>query len=238
MLKPLLFSCLSLVFLGFNEKKVNCQKKIYQLDKSYLKKSRVLGVFDLNLEHTVYNSNIQNIRDAFRGNANVPNVLQIKVKINEASCLLYLNAAFESRACIPAPNASLYVIGFKGGDGRDYLFNIEPFPNPELKGVNSVSLPVDGSYRSLGHASSLPIINKAELETLVRTISNFKGTIISSALSSALTKIIIITCEASRFKSVETDVYNMLRTSTPFDASTRYDMIKRWNTTLLGDNNF
>ncbi|QYS86688.1 hypothetical protein JJC03_01075 [Flavobacterium oreochromis] len=238
MLKTLLLVCLPFVFSNIIEKKEISRKKIYQIDRSDVKKTRVLGVFDLNLEPTAYSSNIQSIRDAFRGNANIANVLKVNIKINEATCLLYLNAAFESRACIPAPNASLYVVGFKGGDGKDYLFNIEPFPNIELKGLNSVTLSVDGSYRSLGCASSLPIINKAELETLVRTISGFKGAVVSSALSSALTKIIIMTCEASRFKSVETDVYNMLRSSTPFDASTRYDMIKRWNTTLLGDNNF
>ncbi|MFK6999688.1 ribosome-inactivating family protein [Flavobacterium oreochromis] len=238
MLKTLLLVCLPFVFSNIIEKKEISRKKIYQIDRSDVKKTRVLGVFDLNLEPTAYSSNIQSIRDAFRGNANIANVLKVNIKINEATCLLYLNAAFESRACIPAPNASLYVVGFKGGDGKDYLFNIEPFPNIELKGLNSVTLSVDGSYRSLGYASSLPIINKAELETLVRTISGFKGAVVSSALSSALTKIIIMTCEASRFKSVETDVYNMLRSSTPFDASTRYDMIKRWNTTLLGDNNF
>ncbi|OWP76460.1 ribosome-inactivating family protein [Flavobacterium oreochromis] len=238
MLKTLLLVCLPFVFSNIIEKKEISRKKIYQIDRSDVKKTRVLGVFDLNLEPTAYSSNIQSIRDAFRENANIANVLKVNIKINEATCLLYLNAAFESRACIPAPNASLYVVGFKGGDGKDYLFNIEPFPNIELKGLNSVTLSVDGSYRSLGYASSLPIINKAELETLVRTISGFKGAVVSSALSSALTKIIIMTCEASRFKSVETDVYNMLRSSTPFDASTRYDMIKRWNTTLLGDNNF
>ncbi|MEC4004337.1 ribosome-inactivating family protein [Flavobacterium sp. SUN052] len=165
----------------------------------------------------VYLSNLKTIIDYIKKNGNKPTCHTISISHPKGiEIQLYMNFALEQNSDCPPKYASLNILGFKTTTGEEFVFDINPFPCSEFS-KNATTIPINGSYKSLGYPLNLPIITDSNLLESITILNQFKGTKeIQKQELDALTRLIIATSEAVRFSSVANGINSVLGNSSNF----------------------
>lgn len=153
----------------------------------------------------------------------------VKINGNKATCdsvivshpkgaeiLLHMNFGLEQNVKNPPAVASLNILGFKTQNGQEFIFKDVPFSCDKIE-KNAQKLAINGSYKSLGYAMSLPLITDANLfESIVLLNKIGNADEIGQQEYDALARLIIILSGAIRFATVANGINNILGNSNTF----------------------
>lgn len=157
-----------------------------------------------------YTSDISSLCSRIRANGTRATLetLTVSHPLAAGTVDLQINLAFEANASLPAANASLYTVAFNTSGGI-FHFNVgnigTPLPGQVFPGN------LDGSYASLGYASTLPSITDINLAAAVDAVRTYAGAApVPQSVLDGMARLIIAVSEAARFAEVKGGVNGVL----------------------------